>query len=395
MSFFLTTIKDVSLGVYDGPHATPKVSTSGHVFLGIKNVTSQGRLDLSKIKYVSKEEYSKWIIRVKPQCGDVVFSYEATLHRYAIIPKGFEGCLGRRMGLIRPDPKKINSRFLHYYFLSPQWQKYADTKVIVGATVSRFSIKDFPDFLLNIPSLEIQKVISTVLSQYDDLIENNRRRIQLLEESARLLYKEWFVHLRFPGHEQVKVVDGVPEGWVKKNLFEVSRVTYGFSFKSTLFSGDAIGLPVVRIRNIPSRVSKVFTIEEAPEEKLLENGDFLIGMDGDFHMNYWCGGKAWLNQRVVRVLGANGVSTGFVKQAIEKPIFDFNRVITGTTVRHLGAKHLKMIDFFIPDDDVLNKANDYFEDVRIQVVCLFQKIKKLEQARDILLPRLMSGELVV
>ena len=117
MSAFVGPMKEVAHGIYDGPHATPPEADSGPVFLGIKNVTANGRLDLSEIRHVSEEQYPRWTRRVTPQANDIVFSYEATLHRYALIPEGFRGCLGRRMALIRPNPEKVVPRFLHYYFL--------------------------------------------------------------------------------------------------------------------------------------------------------------------------------------------------------------------------------------------------------------------------------------
>ncbi|MDQ1255208.1 MAG: type restriction enzyme subunit, partial [Euryarchaeota archaeon] len=109
-------IKDLYLGLYDGPHATPKPSSSGPVFLGIKNVTEDGRLDLSQIRNISEDEFPKWTKRVLPAAGDIVFSYEATLNLYAMIPKGFQGCLGRRLALIRPDTKVVDPKFLYYSF---------------------------------------------------------------------------------------------------------------------------------------------------------------------------------------------------------------------------------------------------------------------------------------
>ena len=211
-------IKDFVMGIFDGPHATPKVANDGPIFLGIKNVTPQGTLDFSAIRHVSEHEYPKWTKRVVPQENDIVFSYEATLHRYALIPSGFRGCLGRRMALVRPDPAKVFPRFLHYYFLTPSWRAIIEANVISGATVDRVPLTKFPEFQVQLPNLDIQKRIASILSAYDDLIENNRRRIRLLEQAARLLYREWFVHLRFPGHENTKIKNGIPEGWEKKQI---------------------------------------------------------------------------------------------------------------------------------------------------------------------------------
>ena len=209
----LLPIKDYCLGIYDGPHATPSEAEDGPIFLGIKNLTDDGRLDFTDIRHVSEEDYPRWTRRVVPQPGDVVFTYEATLHRYAVIPEGFRGCLGRRVALVRPNPQRVDSRYLLYYFLSRAWRQVVEGNVITGATVDRVPLERFPDFPVALPELPLQQRIADILSVYDDLIENNRRRMALLEEAARQLYREWFVRLRFPGHEHTAAVDGVPEGW--------------------------------------------------------------------------------------------------------------------------------------------------------------------------------------
>ena len=221
-------IKDFTLGIYDGPHATPKPSNAGPIFLGIKNVTADGRLDFENIRHVSETEFPRWTRRIKPQKNDIVFSYEATLHRYARIPDGFEGCLGRRMALVRPDRKKVDPRFLHYYFLSPVWRAKMDAITISGATVNRIPLTRFPDTEVSFPELNEQVAIADILAAYDELIENNRRRIELLEEAARLLYREWFVHFRFPGHESVKITEGVPAGWERRALGSTLNLQRGF-----------------------------------------------------------------------------------------------------------------------------------------------------------------------
>jgi len=211
-------IKDYCVGIYDGPHATPGEAADGPVFLGIKNITDDGVLDLSEIRHVSEEEYPRWTRRVTPQAGDVVFTYEATLHRYALIPEGFRGCLGRRVALVRPDTDRVDSRYLLYFFLSRAWRQVVEGNVITGATVDRVPLEKFPDFPAALPELRVQQRIADILSAYDDLIENNRRRMTLLEEGARQLYREWFVRLRFPGHEHTRITNGVPKGWERHPL---------------------------------------------------------------------------------------------------------------------------------------------------------------------------------
>jgi len=210
-------IKDVVLGLYDGPHATPPLAEDGPVFLGIGNITEDGHFDLSTIRHIAETDFGAWTKRVVPLPGDIVFTYEATLNRYAIVPKGFRGCLGRRLALIRPDPSKVDTRFLHFTFFAAEWRATIERNRLAGATVDRIPLTRFPDFTIHLPPLPIQRKIAGVLSAYDDLIENNTRRIALLEEMAKALYREWFVELRFPGHETAEFVEDEqgrrPKGW--------------------------------------------------------------------------------------------------------------------------------------------------------------------------------------
>lgn len=150
-------IKEYALGIYDGPHATPAESPDGAVFLGIRNTTENGRLDMSEIRHVAERDLPKWTKRVTPSPGDVVLTYEATLHRYAIIPEGFRGCLGRRVALIRPNPRMVDGRYLLYYFLSRRWRAVVDSYVITGATVDRIPIEKLPDFPVVLPDLPVQQ----------------------------------------------------------------------------------------------------------------------------------------------------------------------------------------------------------------------------------------------
>lgn len=177
---------------HDGPHATPKSADAGPVFLGIKNITDDGRLDLSTVRHIAEEDFPKWSKRVIPRAGDVVFTYEATLHRYALIPDGFRGCLGRRLALIRPRPDVVDPRYLHLAMRGPAWRRTIDERVISGATVDRVPIINFGRFPIALPPLAVQRRIGATLAAYDVQIEINERRIELLEDLARSLYREWF-----------------------------------------------------------------------------------------------------------------------------------------------------------------------------------------------------------
>ena len=387
-------IKCFTIGIYDGPHATPKPSNEGPIFLGIKNVTPDGRLDLRNIRHVSETEFPRWIRRVKPQEHDIVFSYEATLHRYARIPDDFEGCLGRRMALVRPDRKRVDPRFLHYFFLSPVWRAKMDAITITGATVNRIPLTRFPDIQVSFPGLNEQAAIANVLAGYDHLIENNRRRIALLEEAARLLYRERFVRFRFPGYEHAKIVDGLPEGWKRRALVELSEVVMGQSPKSQFYNDVGDGLPFHQgvtdygFRFVSHRIfSSAVT-------KIAEAGDILISVRAPV------GRINITRERIVlgRGLAAIRSRTGhrsFLLYAMKNHFYAEDIIGTGAIYAATNKKELEGQVFLEPSAVLLQEFEDQASAIDLQIACLTSQNDNLVRARDLLLPRLMNGEIAV
>ena len=190
-SWIKSRIGDVA-EVYDGPHATPAKTAAGPIFLGISSLNS-GRINLSGTEHLSEEDFAKWTKRVIPSAGDVVFSYETRIGEAAIIPAGLRCCLGRRMGLVRPDPNKLAPHFFLYQYLSPSFQDFLRSRTIHGSTVDRIALKEFPDFEINLPPLRLQQQIAKVMVDIDSKIDLNRRINQTLEAMAQAIFKSWFV----------------------------------------------------------------------------------------------------------------------------------------------------------------------------------------------------------
>lgn len=242
------------------------------------------------------------------------------------------------------------------------------------------------------PPLKIQCRIAEVLSRYDSLIENYQKQIKLLEEAAQRLYKEWFVDLRFPGYENTKIVDGLPEGWEKNNITELADIQYGYAFDGKLFNSDKVGIPIARIRNIPDGYTNDYTTEEASNDYIVKNGDILVGMDGIFHINTWSGSDAYLVQRTCLFRPKNEILKGFIFQAIKGPIKVFEQTLVGATVAHLGKKHIDSIKLIMPKDFHLYRPlNDLF----FYRQKLLNQARFLVEARDRMLYKLMSGEIKV
>jgi type I restriction enzyme S subunit len=186
-AWMLLPIGEVYEELFDGPHATPKPSTAGPIYLGIKNVTEQGELDLTEIRHIAEEEFQLWTRRVLPRPGDIVFTYEATLNRYGIINRDFRGCLGRRMALIRVNEKRIDPYLLLHCLLSDQWRDEVRSKITSGSTVDRIPLTTFPTFHLRVPGPEIKARITPPIRACEELAENCRRRNDLLRKTRDLL----------------------------------------------------------------------------------------------------------------------------------------------------------------------------------------------------------------
>jgi len=375
--FIRGPIKDFALGIYDGPHATPRESEEGPIFLGIKNVTPDGRLNLAEIRHVSEQDFPKWTRRVTPQQDDIVFSYEATLHRYAIIPEEFRGCLGRRMALVRPDKSKVVPRFLHYYFLSPKWRGLIESNVISGATVDRIPIKKFPDFRVTLPPFDVQERIADFLSTYDDLIENNRRRMALLEEAARQIYKEWFVRLRFPGREHTRINDGVPEGWEKKTLGEYAPLNYGKALKADdRIDGE---YPVFGSSGIVG----------THEKPLVSGPGIIVGRKGNVGSVYWSSKRYCPIDTVYFV--ASHDSNLYLYYALNQMHF----ISTDVAVPGLNRDFAHSRNLLIPKTSIVHAFLKIVSPMHDQMDKLNEMNQKLRSGRNLLLPKLMNGQIAV
>lgn len=300
--------------------------------------------------------------------------------------------LRARQGISDPD-------FLLYLSLT-SWVRGPAEKSMSGASGrQRADLSAVLNAQVPLPSLPTQICIASILSAYDDLIDNNTRRIEALEEMARRLYEEWFVYFRFPGHETAKKVESdlgkIPEGWAVRGLYDVAELTYGHPFKSNQFNEIGEGTGLIRIRDIKPDAIKTFTLEEGKPEQRVLTGDILIGMDGLFHMSKWSAGDAWLNQRVVRLRPKEGISSYFLFLLVEGPIKRLERAIVGTTVAHLSARDLKEMVLTIPDGNTLALATDALEPLYQSELTLKRKNANLRAQRDLLLPKLISGEIDV
>ncbi|MCL4201437.1 MAG: restriction endonuclease subunit S [Pirellulaceae bacterium] len=241
-----------------------------------------------------------------------------------------------------------------------------------------------------------QIAIASILSPYDDLIENNRRRIQLLEAAARLLYQEWFVHLRFPGHEHVPITDGVPEGWERKPFADLAIFMNGFPFAPDDL-GET-GLPVVKIpelRDGPTTKTPRNTGEQIPEKYVIRDGDILFSWSGTLLVNIWNHGIGLLNQHLFKVTPISASLRGIVYLGLRQALVEFHNQTTGATMRHIRKGALETVRTLVPHAPLREEFESSVSPMLEQIGILQRQVAEATKARDVLLPRLMNGEVSV
>lgn len=392
-----TTVGEVCQ-VFDGPHATPTRLKAGPVFLGITSL-NRGRIDLSASDHVSEEDFAKWTRRVTPKPGDVVFSYETKLGEAAIIPEGLRCCLGRRMGLMRPDPRKLDSRFLLYYYLGPDFQEVIRERTIRGSTVERLALIEFPQFPLRIPSLAEQNAIGQVLGALDDKIELNRRMSATLEALARGLFDNWVQSNANDIEERIvqELIDN-----------SVLLIGDGYRAKNSEFADD--GLPFIRAGNLKADGLDLAGAEILSARSTAAAGHKVGKVDD---VAFTSKGTVGRITRVSPKTGAFVYSPqvcfwrSLAPSTLNPNVLyrwmssdNFTRQVTAVSTQTDMAPYVSLQDqrkmtIRLPPSAEQQKIAKWLEPIDARIASNAEQSRTLAALRDTLLPMLLSGELNV
>lgn len=375
--------------VFDGPHATPKKTATGPIYLGIDAITADCRLNPLEYNYLSEKDYKIWTKRVIPVENDIVFSYEATLGRYAMIPADFYGCLGRRLALIRVKDNRINPTWLYYYFMSPEWKVFIANHTVKGSTVDRISVEAFPSYKIPLIERQKQNDIVKILKSIDDKIENNKRICSELETMAKTIYDYWFVQFDFPdengkpyrtsGGEMVwneQLKQEIPKGWNVTNIGNLTTVVTGK--EDANFSS-------------PNGKYKFFTCSQ--EALLCDIPAFsgqavLIAGNGDFNVKHYSG-EFNAYQRTYVLIPENQVYYGVMYISAKNQIQAFKNGSNGSIVKFITKGDVENIPFILPNDDsIFRQINKLIEKIEL----CERENEELTKLRDWILPMLMNGQ---
>ncbi len=305
--------------------------------------------------------------------------------------------------IVRGKPGVAHDHFLYSWFAQANISGY-----ITGAAQPKLSQENLKRIELRLPPYPMQRKIAAILSAYDDLIENNLRRIKILEEMAQNLYREWFVKFRFPGHQQARFVDSplgaIPEGWNPGVVNDLLSLKSGFAFKSSTFS-EAGKYELVTIKNVhdgvfvPDCTSRIsIPPPNMPMFCHLSTGDILLSLTGNIGRTCLVFGSSYLlNQRVAKLVPHRMSNRGYVYLTFRQSEFqvDLARVATGVAQQNLSPVQTGQLQIVIPPEGVLSAFADNCEPVINKIIVLFQQNAILRRTRDLVLPKLISGELDV
>jgi type I restriction enzyme S subunit len=339
---------------------------------------------------VCEDVYNKRNAHAVPQENDLIFAREATAGNVALIQKGEKVCLGQRTVLIRPNQEKVNPAFLTYFLLAPK-QQYNLLSTANGATVAHVNLPAIRNLKIDLPELPIQHRIATILSRYDSLIENYQKQIKLLEEAAQRLYKEWFVDLHFPGHENTKIVDGVPEGWEKKKIVDV--VVYYDKQRKPLSSMQRMNMEKIY------PYYGAAALMDYVDSYLFDGIYLLLGEDGtvitpdNFPVLQYVWGKFWVNNHAHIISGKNGFSVELLYLLFS--LTNVQSIVTGAVQPKISQANLNRVSVIIPSQEELQAFDSTIQPIFAEIRNLRAENERLAATRDALLPKLMSGEIDV
>ena len=395
------TLNDICELIVDCPHSTAKDEGEGFPLIRTPNI-GRGRLILDDVHRVSKEVYDKRNARAVPQDDDLILAREAPAGNVAIVKDGEQVCLGQRTVLIRPDKSKVYPDFLAYYILAPQ-QQYELLGTANGATVAHVNIPVIKSLPVDLPSLEDQVKIADILKAYDDLIETNQKQIRLLEEATQRIYKLWFKEFLFPGHDDVDIIEGIPVGWKSGRADDFFDITIGKTpprAEKKWFVNGGDGVAWASISDMGAAGTYIFNTSEGLTEEAVEKHNMKVVPVGTILLSF----KLTLGRLSIttKPMCTNEAIAHFrLNKSTEREYtysylknFEYDTLgNTSSISKAVNSKIIKAMPFVIPSEGILEKYSALVAPLLDEVFNKQSQNLQLAEARDRLLPKLMSGEM--
>lgn len=354
--------------------------------------------ELSQMKFLDTEEE-----RYGLKYGDLVICEGGEPGRCAIWKEQLPNMkIQKALHRVRAHDS-LDIRFLYYWFLDAG-RKGALDQYFTGATIKHMPGDKLKSIVIDKPPFSTQHKIADILSSYDDLIENNQKQIKLLEEAAQRLYKEWFVDLRFPGHEKTPIVDGVPEGWERKKIADVCQTIGGGTPNTKIteyYNGKIYWVTPTDITSTKN-LFLLDTEKKITEEGLLHSSakmlpPYTILMTSRASVGYFglCEQEVCTNQGFISCVPNEDVLRYYLLGNLRSRVDEIRGLAGGTTYLEISKSKFRDMDICLPSDKILQE----FHKQMVEIINLLKtktlQISNLQEARDRLLPKLMSGEIEV
>ena len=393
-----------------GSGATPKGGSTVYTSNGTSFIRSQNvynlRFDYNGLTHINDEAAEK-LKGVSVIENDILLNITGdSVARTCIVPNTIlPARVNQHVAIIRANNELLNQRYLNYYLASPAMQAYM-LSLAVGKGASRNAITKLmiENFEVPCPSLEVQCRIAKILSRYDSLIENYQKQIKLLEESAQRLYKEWFVDLRFPGHENTKIVDGMPEGWEKKKAKEFFYISIGKTpprVEKKWFIDDKDSIPWVSISDMKNITFVSCTNEKLTREacdkfnvKIIPVGTIILSFKLTVGRVAITSIPMCTNEAIAHFFREGNNWRAYTYNYLKNYNYDSLGNTSGIS-KALNSTIVKNMPFIMPSKNILDSFNGYVSSYFVRVKNLSTQVQLLAEARDRLLPKLMSGEIEV
>ncbi|HHF8530688.1 TPA: restriction endonuclease subunit S, partial [Escherichia coli] len=364
-------------------------------------------------RFVDQETYKNWF-RGHPEPGDILFVCKGSPGRTNWVPDPVDFCIAQDMVAVRANPERIYPKYLFAALRSSIVLSQIDN-MHVGTMIPHFKKGDFDKLKIPVLSSQEAQVFTgdlyfTISERIDGLQKTNAT----LEAIAQALFKSWFVdfdpvHAKargeppqgmddataalFPDSFEESELGMIPKGWRAGSIYDIASVIYGAPFASKKFNTENLGIPLIRIRDLKSENPGVYTEEIHPKGYLVQPGDLVVGMDGEFRAYIWGGTPAWLNQRVCVFMPKGDYSSAYVNYTIKPQLASVEATETATTVIHLGKNDIDHFKSIIPDTTILKLFSEITSPIYSKIVEGKLKAQTLAQLRDTLLPKLISGQL--
>jgi len=399
--------------IFDGTHESPKRRGSGFKLVTSRHI--KGNKVLTEDAYfINEEDYREINKRSRLQIGDVLFTMIGTVGEVCRITEEPDFAI-KNIGVFRPA-ELSDSVWIYYYLLSPEGRKNIE-EAKRGTTQQFIGLKELREFPIHFPhdSFYRRKQLK-ILELIDEKIESNNSLSKTLEDIAQTIFKSWFIDFDpvkakmagekpegmddatvalFPDSLVESALGMIPKDWEVSDLDSISSVKYGAPFASKLFNTTKMGQPLIRIRDLKKQSISTWSPEKHPKGFLVTGGELLIGMDGEFNPTIWFGEDALVNQRICKIEPKEFVSNFFLYFTLVPIMRKIEHGSTGSTVIHLGKTDIDAIKVPIPSREILTAFKSLVEPLLKQIVALNIQVRILQEVRDALLPRLISGELQI